>query len=177
MSRLRRHPPDQAVERLRRVAAGPPWRVVVIDDDDRFREALVLLLEVDGRFQVAGQATTGDAGVALARALRPQAVVTDLHMPGMDGLAVALELAGTPVLVLTSSPEAADAARRARELGVAIVSKDAMGSVDLFDQLAAAAASGARRAVGRALWRAHPLPLPHRRRGGEDPRQRASGSR
>jgi CheY-like chemotaxis protein len=73
------------------VAAAPPKpakrgvRVLVVDDDATFRRMLVMVLEDEG-FEVVGAAIDGFEGVALAYSLRPDAVVLDIRMPGLDGL-------------------------------------------------------------------------------------------
>ncbi|HEY5058267.1 MAG TPA: response regulator [Gaiellaceae bacterium] len=60
--------------------------MLVVDDDDTFRRMLVAVLADEG-FEVLGPATDGLEGVALAHALRPDAIVLDIRMPGLDGLA------------------------------------------------------------------------------------------
>jgi two-component system nitrate/nitrite response regulator NarL len=61
-------------------------RVLVVDDDPTFRRMLVAALEDEG-FVILGAATDGLEGVALAHALRPDAIMLDVRMPGLDGLA------------------------------------------------------------------------------------------
>lgn len=62
------------------------WRVLVVDDDEMFQEALTALLESDGRFDVVAKARGGREGVKLARSLSPDVVLMDIDMPGMDGV-------------------------------------------------------------------------------------------
>jgi NarL family two-component system response regulator LiaR len=64
--------------------SAPP-RVLVVDDDDLLREALCELLSDQG-FQVVGEAGNGLDGVSMAREYRPDVVLIDFRMPGMDGL-------------------------------------------------------------------------------------------
>lgn len=81
-------------------------RVLIADDHAAIRAGLRLLLEAgDGDIQVVGEAADGAAAVRNARALRPDVVLMDVRMPGMDGIEatraiVAERLAG--VLVLTT---------------------------------------------------------------------------
>jgi DNA-binding NarL/FixJ family response regulator len=79
--------------------------VLVADDHQRFREALVAVLELDG-FEVVGQAADGADAVALAKQLQPDVVVMDLSMPVLNGLdatrLVRDALPSTPVVVLTA---------------------------------------------------------------------------
>lgn len=63
-----------------------PVRVIVVDDDPLFAEALALTLAVDQRIAVAGIARDGLDALQLCRSRRPDVVLMDLHMPGMDGL-------------------------------------------------------------------------------------------
>lgn len=63
-------------------------RVVVIDDDENVRELLLLMFDLDERFELVGTAANGLDGVDLVCRLVPDAVVVDLDLPGLDGLAV-----------------------------------------------------------------------------------------
>jgi signal transduction histidine kinase/CheY-like chemotaxis protein len=67
--------------------AGRSRRVLVVDDDDNVRATSVKLLEAQG-YQVV-MADTGEKGVELALALRPEIAIIDLGMPGLNGLEVA----------------------------------------------------------------------------------------
>lgn len=71
-------------------AATParPLRVVLVDDSGLSRQALAGLLDRLGGIQVAGQAENGREAFALASRLQPDLVITDLHMPDLDGLEV-----------------------------------------------------------------------------------------
>ena len=70
--------------------ARPPRRVLVVDDNVDAAEGLALLLELEGH-RVA-RANGGEDALAAARAFRPDAVVLDIGMPGMDGYEVARRL-------------------------------------------------------------------------------------
>ena len=90
------------------VAETPPHRIrlLIVDDDDRFRWVLGELLEADGRFEVVGAAATAEEGIDLALALEPDVVTMDVDMPGMGGVTatkVIVETLGFPVVVLTGS--------------------------------------------------------------------------
>ena len=61
-------------------------RVLLVDDLSDIRLVMRLLLEADGRAEVVGEAADGTEAVRLAGELRPDAVVLDLRMPGMDGV-------------------------------------------------------------------------------------------
>jgi DNA-binding NarL/FixJ family response regulator len=85
---------------------GPMLRtVLIVDDHDGFRAGARELLEADG-FQILGEAADGESAVEAARRLRPDVVLLDIQLPGLDGFTVAERLAaGTdpPVVVLISS--------------------------------------------------------------------------
>jgi NarL family two-component system response regulator YdfI len=68
-----------------------PLRVLLADDHAIMREGLRLLLEGEENFVVVGEAGDGETAVSLTGELRPQVVLLDLRMPGMDGL-TALEV-------------------------------------------------------------------------------------
>lgn len=73
------------------VVAERAQRVLVVDDDETFRRMLVAVLDDEG-FDVLGAATDGLEGVALARSLRPDAIMLDVRMPGVDGLAAGRQI-------------------------------------------------------------------------------------
>src|SRR5439155_11610836 len=77
---------------------GPPrLRVVVADDTADVRALLCYTLDLDGRFDVVGEAGDGVEAVRSVEAERPDAVVLDLAMPVMDGLrAIPLILERSP---------------------------------------------------------------------------------
>jgi DNA-binding NarL/FixJ family response regulator len=64
-----------------------PYRILVAEDDESFLDAIALLLEQDERFAVAGQARNGRDAVALVERVEPDAVVMDIEMPVLDGVA------------------------------------------------------------------------------------------
>jgi DNA-binding NarL/FixJ family response regulator len=81
-------------------------RVLLVDDEELVRFGLRTVLESAGDFEVVGEAADGAAGVAAARELRPDVVLTDIRMPGMDGLAATKQILALPdppqVAVLTT---------------------------------------------------------------------------
>jgi DNA-binding NarL/FixJ family response regulator len=83
------------------------WTVLIVDDHAGFRASARALLGADG-FEVVGEAADGQSALEQARRLRPQVVLLDVRLPGMDGFAVAERLAAepaAPVVVLISSRE------------------------------------------------------------------------
>jgi signal transduction histidine kinase len=80
--------PTDAAESRR--ATAPPRRILVIEDDPDVREMFRLSLELEGhRVEVAED---GPRGIELARARRPEVVIVDIGLPGMDGHEVARRL-------------------------------------------------------------------------------------
>lgn len=91
-----------------------PPSVLIVDDHATFREQARLLLESEG-FTVVGEADQGEAVLAAVTRLRPEVVLLDVGLPGLDGFAVAEQLAGRPdppAVVLISNRSAASYRRR-----------------------------------------------------------------
>jgi DNA-binding NarL/FixJ family response regulator len=81
-------------------------RVLLADDQALVRAGFRMILEAQDDLVVVGEAGDGRHAVALARRERPDVVLMDIRMPGMDGIAatraVVTELPNTRVLVLTT---------------------------------------------------------------------------
>ncbi len=98
-------------------------RVLVVDDQALFREALVTLLGARPEVEVVGEAGVGQQALERAAALQPDVVLMDLHMPVLDGIATTrrlrVEQPGVRVLALTTFDDDEDvfAALRAGALG------------------------------------------------------------
>ncbi|GAA0923814.1 response regulator transcription factor [Streptomyces thermoalcalitolerans] len=67
--------------------------VLVVEDHAVVRSGLVALLSGELGIRVVGQAADGEAALAEAERLRPDVVLLDIDLPGMDGIAVAAALA------------------------------------------------------------------------------------
>ncbi|HKI06049.1 MAG TPA: response regulator transcription factor [Thermoanaerobaculia bacterium] len=83
-------------------------RILIADDHTLFRESLRSLLASRG-LEIVGEAREGREAVELARSLRPDIVLMDLAMPGLDGLAatrlISAEMPEVKVVVLTGSDD------------------------------------------------------------------------
>jgi DNA-binding NarL/FixJ family response regulator len=119
-------------------------RVVIVDDQRLFAEALEAILSTDGRITVVGRAENGHGALELAREHAPDVVLMDIAMPLMDGIeatrAIRDELPETRVIVLTGSAANHDVSR-ARSAGAsAYVTKDQIAG-DLVRAILDAAAA------------------------------------
>jgi len=75
------------------VEASPqPIRVLLVEDNDVFRQALELLLELQDGLVVVGAIPEGSSAVAACKELDPHVVVMDFRLPGMDGVETTIAL-------------------------------------------------------------------------------------
>jgi DNA-binding NarL/FixJ family response regulator len=104
-----------------------PHTILVVDDNAAMRRALCKLFTAAGGFEVCGEAANGAEAIQMARELKPQLVVLDLCMPGLNGLQTAAELKALvhpPPIILYSMNAEEILAKEASHYGVsAIVSK------------------------------------------------------
>ena len=90
-------------------------RVLLVEDNDVFRQALMLLLELQDGIDVVGAVAEGTAAVAACREHEPNVVVMDFRLPGMDGVETTLALtkecpdAAVVCLTASASPRELDA--------------------------------------------------------------------
>lgn len=95
-------------------------RLLIVDDDARFRSLLRMLLEDAPEFDVIGEAHEGEAALAAVRELEPDVVLLDVHLPDTTGFDLTPRLAaeaGAPEVVLTSSRGDETYARLADQAG------------------------------------------------------------
>ena len=84
-------------------------RVLIVDDHAVVRAGLRLLLDAEPDIDVVGEAGSIDQAIFEARALKPDIILMDVHMPGVDGLAATRAIrtsdgpnSRTPIIALTA---------------------------------------------------------------------------
>jgi DNA-binding NarL/FixJ family response regulator len=99
---------------------SPKVRVLLVDDHQVVLEGLRRILEMDEEIEVVGEARNGSEAISKACTVKPDVIVMDLKMPGMDGIAATRELKqklpGSRILILTLYGE--DLVQEAIEAGV-----------------------------------------------------------
>ncbi|MET7454705.1 response regulator transcription factor [Streptomyces sp. NPDC005574] len=109
------HQPRPSSEPFPAAAPAGPVQVLVADDNPVVRAGLTALLSGRPDMTVVAEAADGRAACLAARRHRPDVILLDVRMPGVDGLAALPHLAGiAPVLMLTYSgdPEIVEEALR-----------------------------------------------------------------
>lgn len=123
---------------------GTPIRVVLVEDNEVFRDALELLLGLEADVQVVAALADGRAVVETCLATRPGVVLMDYRLPGADGVALVAEVGaavpGVAVVGLTAAAEGG-----AREAMVAAGAVECLSKDTPLDEILAAV----RRAGGR----------------------------
>jgi DNA-binding NarL/FixJ family response regulator len=107
--------------------------VLIVDDHEEFRRTARELLEAE-EFEVVGEASDGESALEEIVTLRPELVLLDVQLPGIDGFEVAARLADAPfrpLVVLTSTRGAASYRRRLAEASLAFISKDDLSAAAL----------------------------------------------
>jgi len=88
------------------VPTSPLIRVMLVDDHTMVRRGLATFLKVFDDLELAGEAASGEAAIQLCAQVRPDVVLMDMVMPGMDGVtatqAIRRQFPGVQVIALTS---------------------------------------------------------------------------
>lgn len=116
-------------------------RVLLADDHPVVRAGLRAILDAEPDLAVVGDCGSGAEAVRLAGALRPDVVLMDLRMPGMDGVAATARIvadSGCRVVVLTTFDTDSDILRAVEAGATAYLLKDTPGP-ELVDAVRAAA--------------------------------------
>jgi len=104
-------------------------RVLIADDQRVVRDGLTMLVGLIDGVQIVGSASDGSEALQLAEAHRPDVVLMDLRMPGMDGITATAQLRerlpGCRVLVLTTYADDAMALPALRAGALGYLTKDA----------------------------------------------------
>ncbi|HEY0017047.1 MAG TPA: response regulator [Longimicrobium sp.] len=114
-------------------------KILLVDDEDDIREVAQMSLEMTAGWEVIA-APSGAEALRLAQSERPDAILLDVMMPGMDGPATARELkarpetADIPIVLLTAKVQAADR-RRFDDLGVAGILSKPFDPMTLADEV------------------------------------------
>jgi DNA-binding NarL/FixJ family response regulator len=61
-------------------------RVLVVDDQELYRKAMTAVVEETDGFEVVGSASTGEESLTAVAELRPDLVLMDVNLPGIDGI-------------------------------------------------------------------------------------------
>jgi DNA-binding NarL/FixJ family response regulator len=110
------------------VNAGRPVRVLLVEDNDTFRETLELLFGLRDEVEVVGAVASGIDAPAVCRELEPDVVLMDYRMPGLNGAdaarAVLAACPSTRVVCLTASVTTEEKQEVLAAGAVACVTKD-----------------------------------------------------
>ena len=105
-----------------------PVRVLLVEDNDTFRQTLELLFGLRDEIEVVASVATGDAAPPLVRALRPDVVLMDYRMPGLNGAEATravLEADPEARVVCLSASVTAEEVEEVRQAGaVSVITKD-----------------------------------------------------
>lgn len=142
-------------------------RVLLVDDQTLMRMGFAMVLEAEEDLEVVGEAADGETALTQVRALRPDVVLMDVRMPGMNGIdataRIVAEHPASKVLVLTTFDldEYAFAALRAGASGFLLKDARPAELVDAIRAIASGEAVVAPRITRRLLemFAAH-LPAP-----------------
>jgi DNA-binding NarL/FixJ family response regulator len=99
---------------------GRPIRILLVEDNDVFRQALELLLGLEDGIEVVAAVAEGSAAVEACHVHRPDVCVMDFRLPGMDGV----EATAVAVVCLTASASQRELAALEEAGAVACLRKD-----------------------------------------------------
>jgi DNA-binding NarL/FixJ family response regulator len=105
-----------------------PVRVVLIEDNDVFRQALELLLVLRGDIEIVASEDNGERAVELCKVHEPDVILLDYRLPGLDGVQIARlvreECPEVAVVVLTAAAQEREIEALLEQGAVACVGKE-----------------------------------------------------
>ncbi len=117
---------------------GPPIRLLVVDDHEKFRSLVVSMLEETPRIQIAGEAADGLDAVRQAEQLQPDVILLDIGLPFLNGLDAARRiraLAPESKILFVSQESSVDVVQLALKSGGAGYVVKTEASRDLLDAI------------------------------------------
>jgi DNA-binding NarL/FixJ family response regulator len=136
----------QGLRRVRAWNVEMTVQVLIVDDQEPFRLAARMVVELTDGFEVVGEAETGEDSVRMAQELRPDLVLMDVNLPGINGLDATRQILSAdepPIVLLLSTYEEAEYAPRAAECGAAAYIPKAAFGPDRLESAWVAASSAA----------------------------------
>jgi DNA-binding NarL/FixJ family response regulator len=108
-------------------------RIAIVDDNHIIRKTLRIGIETNTDWEICGEAENGEAAVALVKATKPDLVVLDLSMPGLNGIEAATQvraIAPATGMVLFTNHASPELATLAKSVGIsAVISKDSTNAI------------------------------------------------
>jgi DNA-binding NarL/FixJ family response regulator len=102
-------------------------RFLIVDDSELVRRSLRTVLQANPEWEICGEAADGVSAVEMFKELRPNIVILDFQMPGINGIETArrmAEIAPAVPVVLFTQHASADLEKHAHEVGIrSVVSK------------------------------------------------------
>src|SRR5688572_27693963 len=119
--------------------------VLVVDDHTLVRQGIIHLVSVDNGITIVGEASNGFDALEQARQLKPDVVLTDIYMPGLDGHSftrlLKSEMPEVQVVIITASLTEEDIVESVRSGARGYVPKNT-DAANMIKQIKQAAAGG-----------------------------------